>query len=86
MLINFLIIQVAPGGPVEQIIAELTGQGAAITERVARGGGGEIAGGAGRGGGAEAAATAAPRVSIPSSSPRSKSSSDSTSRCTSASS
>ncbi|MBK8208813.1 MAG: microcin C ABC transporter permease YejB [Rhodospirillales bacterium] len=53
MLINFLIIQVAPGGPVEQIIANLSGQGAAITERVARGGGGEIAGGAGRGGGAE---------------------------------
>jgi microcin C transport system permease protein len=48
MLINFLIIQVTPGGPVEQIIANLTGQGAAITERVARGGGGEIAGGGGR--------------------------------------
>ena len=44
MLINFLIIQVTPGGPVEQIIANLTGQGGAITERVARGGGGEIAG------------------------------------------
>ena len=53
MLINFLIIQVAPGGPVEQIIANLSGQGAAITERVARGGGGEIAGGTGRGGGSE---------------------------------
>ncbi len=50
MLINFLIIQVTPGGPVEQIIANLTGQGGAITERVARGGGGEIAGGGGRAG------------------------------------
>ncbi|MFO1120162.1 MAG: microcin C ABC transporter permease YejB [Rhodospirillales bacterium] len=50
MLINFLIIQTAPGGPVEQIIGELTGQGAAISERVSRGGGGEIAGGAARGG------------------------------------
>ncbi len=50
MLINFLIIQVTPGGPVEQIIANLTGQGGAITERVARGGGGEIAGGSGRAG------------------------------------
>lgn len=45
MLINFLIIQTAPGGPVEQIIGELTGQGAAISERVTRGGGGEIVGG-----------------------------------------
>jgi microcin C transport system permease protein len=45
MLINFLIIQTAPGGPVEQIIGDLTGQGAAIAERVARGGGGEVAGG-----------------------------------------
>ena len=44
MLINFLIIQTAPGGPVEQIISQLTGQGGAITERVSRGGGGEIPG------------------------------------------
>lgn len=50
MLINFLIIQTAPGGPVEQIIGELTGQGAAISERVTRGGGGEIVGGSARGG------------------------------------
>ena len=50
MLINFLIIQAAPGGPVEQIIGDLTGQGAAISERVTRGGGGEIAGGTNRGG------------------------------------
>ena len=50
MLINFLIIQTAPGGPVEQIIGDLTGQGAAISERVTRGGGGEIVGGANRGG------------------------------------
>ncbi|HYN40103.1 MAG TPA: microcin ABC transporter permease, partial [Rhodospirillales bacterium] len=55
MLINFLIIQTAPGGPVEQIIGDLTGQGAAITERVARGGGGEVVGGGGMpGGGGEA--------------------------------
>ncbi|TVR98458.1 MAG: microcin C ABC transporter permease YejB [Rhodospirillales bacterium] len=38
MLINFLIIQTAPGGPIEQIIAELTGEGPAITERVTRAG------------------------------------------------
>jgi microcin C transport system permease protein len=41
MLINFLIIQTAPGGPVEQMIARVTGEGQAITERVTRGGGGE---------------------------------------------
>ena len=36
MVINFLIIQVAPGGPVEQIISQLTGVGVDITERVTR--------------------------------------------------
>ncbi len=41
MVINFVVIHVAPGGPVEQIIAELTGQGADITERVSRSGAGE---------------------------------------------
>src|SRR5512134_2618667 len=44
MLINFVIIQMAPGGPVEQIIAQLTGQGAAISERVTQSGRGEILG------------------------------------------
>jgi microcin C transport system permease protein len=44
MVINFIIIQVAPGGPVEQIIAELTGEGAEITERVTRSGSGEMLG------------------------------------------
>jgi microcin C transport system permease protein len=44
MLINFMIIQTAPGGPVEQIIAQLTGQGAAITERVTQSGAGETMG------------------------------------------
>jgi microcin C transport system permease protein len=41
MTINFVIIQTAPGGPVEQIIASLTGEGSAITERVTRAGTGE---------------------------------------------
>ena len=36
MVINFVIIQVAPGGPVEQIISQLTGVGTAITDRVTR--------------------------------------------------
>lgn len=41
MLINFVVIQTAPGGPVEQAIAQLTGEGAAITERITRVGTGE---------------------------------------------
>ncbi|MFO1154159.1 MAG: microcin C ABC transporter permease YejB [Rhodospirillales bacterium] len=45
MLINFLIIQTAPGGPVEQMIARVTGEGQAMTERVSRGGGGETVAG-----------------------------------------
>ncbi|MEX2630252.1 MAG: microcin C ABC transporter permease YejB [Tistlia sp.] len=39
MLINFAILQFLPGGPVEQIIAELTGTGGDITSRVTRVGG-----------------------------------------------
>ncbi|MEX3011062.1 microcin C ABC transporter permease YejB [Hoeflea sp. TYP-13] len=35
---TFLIIQFAPGGPVEQVIAELTGQGNSATERISGGG------------------------------------------------
>lgn len=41
MIINFVIVQLAPGGPVEQAIAQLTGEGTAITERVSRSGGSE---------------------------------------------
>jgi microcin C transport system permease protein len=41
MLINFLVVQAAPGGPVEQVIAQLTGAGGPITERVTRTGTGE---------------------------------------------
>ena len=41
MLVNFVIIQVAPGGPVEQAIAQLTGEGTDITQRVTRAGTGE---------------------------------------------
>jgi microcin C transport system permease protein len=41
MLINFIVVQAAPGGPVEQVIAQLTGTGAPITERITRSGTGE---------------------------------------------
>jgi len=42
MLINFLIIQTAPGGPVEQAIAQITGEGADITGRITQSGSGEM--------------------------------------------
>jgi len=58
MAINFIIVQAAPGGPVEQVIAELTGTGAA-TERITRSGGdfagGQAGGGAAAGDGANSA-------------------------------
>ena len=44
MLINFVVIQFAPGGPVEQVIAELTQLGGGATERFS-GGGADMAGG-----------------------------------------
>ena len=38
MGISFLVIQFAPGGPIEQVISELTGQGNSATERISGGG------------------------------------------------
>ena len=45
MLVNFAIIQAAPGGPVEQVIAQIKGKSGSALERVT-GAGGELAGGA----------------------------------------
>jgi microcin C transport system permease protein len=45
MLISFTIIQFAPGGPVERIIAQLTGHDSSMVTRIG-GGGGEMVGGA----------------------------------------
>jgi len=45
MVLNFAIIQAAPGGPVEQIIAQLEGTAVSATARVS-GAGGELAGSA----------------------------------------
>jgi microcin C transport system permease protein len=39
MAISFAVIQFAPGGPVEQVIAQLTGQGDSATDRISGGGG-----------------------------------------------
>ncbi len=44
MVINFVVIHVAPGGPVEQVIAELTGVGGDVVERVTQTGSGETLG------------------------------------------
>ena len=38
MLLNFIIIQFAPGGPVEQMIAKLQGEAVSATERLSGGG------------------------------------------------
>jgi len=46
MLISFVIIQFAPGGPVERIIAQIQGTDVGATSRVS-GGGGDISGGQG---------------------------------------
>ena len=42
MVINFLIVQTAPGGPVEQIIAQLSGEDTDATARITGGGGGDL--------------------------------------------
>jgi microcin C transport system permease protein len=47
MVLNFVIIQAAPGGPVEQILAQLQGKGGSVTARFS-GGSGETGGGATR--------------------------------------
>ena len=39
MVLNFAVVQFAPGGPVEQIIARVQGNAVAATDRVASGGG-----------------------------------------------
>jgi microcin C transport system permease protein len=44
MAVSFVIIQFAPGGPVEQVIAQLTNQGGDSGDRLG-GGGGDLAGG-----------------------------------------
>ncbi|NRG16554.1 microcin C ABC transporter permease YejB [Rhizobiales bacterium] len=58
MAINFVIIQFAPGGPVERIIAQLQGTDVSATARISGGGGSDItAGGQDSGGGSGEAAS-----------------------------
>jgi microcin C transport system permease protein len=42
MVLNFVIVQAAPGGPVEQVIARLQGHDVGAAGRVTGGGGGEV--------------------------------------------
>jgi microcin C transport system permease protein len=53
MLISFVIIQFAPGGPVERIIAQLQGQDSGATSRISGGGGDMAAGSQSQGGGGD---------------------------------
>lgn len=45
MLINFIIVQAAPGGPVERLVAELSGHAVGATARFSSAGGGDSLGG-----------------------------------------
>ncbi len=48
MVVSFVVVQSAPGGPVEQLLNQITGLEGSATQRVSRGGG-ETVGGAGGG-------------------------------------
>jgi microcin C transport system permease protein len=52
MLISFVIIQFAPGGPVERVLAQLQGTDAGATSRIGGSSGGEVGAGAQPGAGA----------------------------------
>ena len=49
MAISFLVVQFAPGGPVEQAIAKITGVGSSMSEQVTGSGQGDLAGQASQG-------------------------------------
>ncbi len=42
MLVSFAVVQFAPGGPVERVIAQLSGVDTGATSRISGSGGGEI--------------------------------------------
>jgi ABC-type microcin C transport system permease subunit YejB len=86
MLVNFVVVQFAPGGPVEQVIAELTAVGGSATDRFSGGGRTRRAAArASRRRPRPTASIAARRGSTPNSSPISSGSSASTSRRSNAS-
>jgi len=45
MVVNFAVVQILPGGPVEQAIAQLTGEDVDVTARVSGGAGSEVTAG-----------------------------------------
>jgi microcin C transport system permease protein len=59
MLANFVIVQAAPGGPVDLVLAQLRGHAGAATSRIASSGGGETGGGRSRSGVGEEGASRA---------------------------
>ena len=82
LFVSFVVVQFAPGGPVERVIAQLTGADTGGTSRISGGSGGDFGprGLVGASGDAVSRNIAARRGSIPTSSRASKSSSASTSR------
>jgi microcin C transport system permease protein len=56
MAISFLVVQFAPGGPVEQVIARMQGTDVSATSRIS-GGGGDFASGGGQPGGGDVGLT-----------------------------
>ena len=45
MVVNFIIVQAAPGGPVQQLIAQIQGTAVEATARFGGGAGSEVGGG-----------------------------------------
>ena len=52
MAISFLVVQFAPGGPVERVIAQIQGTDVSATARISGGGGGDFGGASSSSGGA----------------------------------
>ena len=42
LLVSFLVVQFAPGGPVEQMVAQLTGRAVSATTAAGMGGAGDM--------------------------------------------
>src|SRR6202049_5221210 len=53
LLVSFVVVQFAPGGPVERVIAQLTGNDVSATARISGGGSEIIRPGGGAGGGGD---------------------------------
>ena len=85
LALSFVIVQFAPGGPVERVLAQMQGQDSGATSRFGGGANSAIAGARGGAASNSPANIAARRGSIRNSSPNWKSNSASTSRRSNAS-